>query len=232
MITNSFRGDIKFIFNKIKNRDKFSFSKFADGEYEVLRNNKITNCDNWTFDPKIHNKEHELLTNAFKYKHHNYYVGISCKCCQPDLNVEWMRQNVGTENVTWANIFVNDNYLYFIDNFIPEFNSWDGEVIVIANENGSAEDLPFKVDMYYPIDLHSWKYMNINTIIKNLKEKLNENQLFLFSGGMVGNILAHRLHEENKNNTYLDIGSTINPWIVGNNRGYLRNRNSKKKCIW
>ena len=46
--TNNFNTDIKFLFNKLKNKEHFTFSKYADGEYKVLRNEYITNCDNWT----------------------------------------------------------------------------------------------------------------------------------------------------------------------------------------
>ena len=54
MIKNSFREDIEFIFTKLKNKEKFSFSKYADGEFAILANQRITNIDNWTFDPIRH----------------------------------------------------------------------------------------------------------------------------------------------------------------------------------
>ena len=54
MITNSFRGDIEFIFNKLSKGVRFSFSKYADGEFAILANQNITNVDNWTFDNEKH----------------------------------------------------------------------------------------------------------------------------------------------------------------------------------
>ena len=231
--TNNFNTDIKFLFNKLKNKEHFAFSKYADGEYKVLRNEYITNCDNWTFDPKIHQLEYKYLLDSYHYNHPDYYVGISCPCCQPLSHIEWMRNNVGSQNITWANLFVNGNYDYFTNHLIPEFNKWEGEVILIANEQGLDKNLPFKVDNYLPIQIGSWFNPVLEHIIELLKDKAQkqDNQLFLFSAGPLGNILAHQLHKVNKNNTYLDIGSTINPWIVGNNRGYL-NSNQNKICIW
>ena len=230
---NSFKKDIEFIFNKLKNKESFSFSKYADGEYKVLINEYITNCDNWTFNPSKHQLEHQYLLNSYYYNHPDYYVGISCPCCQPQNHVQWMRDNVRTKNVTWANLFVNNNYLYFKDNFFPEFDKWEGEVTLVANEQGENKKLPFKIDNYLPIQIGSWFNPTLEHIINILKEKAiqSNNQLFLFSGGPLGNILCHQLHLINKNNTYIDIGSTINPWIVGNNRGYLNN-NQSKTCIW
>jgi hypothetical protein len=232
---NSFTEDIKFLFNKLKNKHHFSFSKYADGEYKVLRNELITNCDNWTFNPEYHQLEHQYLLDSYYYSDPEYYVGISCPCCQPESHIQWMRDNVKSKNITWANLFVNANYEYFKNNFFSEFNNWEGEVTLVANKQGENKKLPFKIDNYLPIQIGSWFNPSLEHIINLLKEKAIEfdDQLFLFSGGPLGNILAHQLHLVNKNNTYLDIGSTINPWIVGNNRGYLKNNNNRNRiCIW
>jgi len=232
-INSNFRGDIELLYNKVKNREKFAFSKYADGEYKILVNESITNCDGWKFDPQTNKKEYELLLESFKYNHQDYYVGISCPCCQPKEHVNWMRENVGSKNVTWANIFVNSNYEYFLENFIPEFNKWEGRVVLFANKNGLNNELPFKVNKYIPLNLNSWKEPELSKIIEESKLLIDEenDQLFLFSAGPLGNILSYTLHSHNKNNTYIDIGSTINPWVVGNNRGYLKGTN-KKTCIW
>lgn len=229
----TFDGDIVKILNKVKNRDKFAFSKYADGEYKILINQPITNCDGWKFDPKNNSREYKILLESFEYKHDDYYVGISCPCCQPNESVKWMRENVGSENITWANIFVNSNYKYFIDNFIPEFNKWDSRVILYANKSGINKELPFKVDKYIPLNINSWKEPELSQIIEKSKLYSDEEngQLFLFSAGPLGNILTYTLHLHNKNNTYIDIGSTINPWIVGNNRSYLKGKNNKT-CTW
>lgn len=232
--TNStFRSDLEFLLKKVKNRDKFSFSKYADGEYKILINQPITNIDGWSFKPDSDSTEFQLLLESFKYGHENYYVGVSCTCCQPMSHVQWMRNNVGSKNVTWANLFVNSNYEFFKDNFLPEFNKWEGRVVLYANKVGLGKELPFKVDKYIPLNLNSWKEPEVSKIIEDSKIYSEEegNQLFIFSAGPLGNILSHQLHLHNKNNTYIDIGSTINPWIVGNNRGYLQG-NNKKVCKW
>jgi hypothetical protein len=230
---SSFRGDLEFLLEKLKNRDKFAFSKYADGEYKILVNEDIKNCDGWKFEHGVNIKEYELLLDSFKYDHPDYYVGISCPCCQSKLHVNWMRDNVGTKNVTWANIFVNHNYSFFVDNFIPEFNKWEGKVTLFANEKGLNKELPFKVDNYIPLHLNSWKEPHLSNIIEETLplSKEEDNQLFLFSAGPLGNILSYLMHSQNQNNTYLDIGSTINPWTVGNNRNYLNGKNNKV-CRW
>jgi hypothetical protein len=233
MITNSFSTDIKYIFNKLKNREHFAFSKYADGEYKVLVNEAIINCDNWIFNPTLHTIEHHYLLDSYLYADDDYFVGISCPCCQPTNHIKWMRENVKTKNVTWANLFVNSNYEFFKNNFFKEFDNWNGLVTLVANEAGIKNTLPFKVNNYIPIRIGSWFNPELEYIIGMMKDQAEKsnNQLFLFSAGPMGNILAHQLYMVNKKNTYIDIGSTINPWIVGNNRGYLNGIN-EKVCIW
>ena len=62
-----------------------------------------------------------------------------------------MRDNVGVnpKNLTWANIFVNGNYNFFVENFIPEFKNHD--IILVANKNGNISNLPFNVEEHIPI---------------------------------------------------------------------------------
>jgi hypothetical protein len=238
MITTDFKSDLLFLHNKLKQREHFSFGKFADGEYKVLRNIPITNCDGWSYNPPRHNIEYQYLINAYHYNHKDYYVGISCPCCQPQEDIDWMRENVGVDksNLTWANIFVNSNYDTFKELFFPEFNSWEGDVILIANGKMKVETLSFKVDYFLPIEIGAWFNPTLQHIINEMKVKAveSDNQLFLFSGGPLGNILAHQLHLVNKNNTYIDIGSTVNPWGTNHSRDYFVNNNPyrQKVCTW
>lgn len=226
-----FGEDIKILFEKLKNGEKFSFSKYADGEFEILINRKITNCDNWTFNPEVDQKYREELMKSFQFKDSGYYVGISCPCCVGLKDVNWMRNMINSEpeNLTWANIFVNNNYHFFKDNFIPEFKNHN--VILIANENADINKLPFKVEEHIKISGTAWR--DNFDLLEILSEKEYKDKLFLFCAGPLGNMLAAHLWDKNKSNVYLDIGSTLNSWLVGNNRGYLRGGNTlNKKCIW
>jgi len=228
MLTNSFRGDIEFIFNKLKNKEKFSFSKYADGEYAILRNVSITNCDNWTFDRNKHQHVHEQLLESFTYKDSGYYVGISCRCCQPRDHIDWMRSKV-TQNVTWANIFVNSNYEYYKNNFISEYANND--VVLFSREDSRLNDLPFPVKEHVPITKNA--FLDNFDLIKNFNVETYNNKLFLFCAGPLGNMLAAKFWEKNKNNIYLDIGSTLNIYLTEPNRGYLLGfGENNKNCIW
>jgi len=227
----TFKDDFFKIFNLLKAKEKFSFSKYADGEYAILRNKRITNCDGWTFDPIRDVKYYNSLLDSFRFNDPGYHVGISCPCCVPAAHVEWMRGNVGVGegNLTWANLFVNGNYSLFKEHFIPEFNNHD--IILVSSIRGNPANLPFKIKEHYGIFKTAWKE-NYDLINILLREEYKD-KLFLLCAGPLGNMLAHRLWSENKNNTYIDIGSTLNPWLVGKNRGYLKGKSTiNKECIW
>jgi hypothetical protein len=228
MIKNSFREDIEFIFTKLKNKEKFSFSKYADGEFAILANQRITNIDNWTFDPTKHSEIRNELIRSFQFKDPEYYVGVSCKCCQPEQIVNWMRQESKQDVLTWANIFVNSNYPYFQENFIPEFSNH--KVVLFAREDARTNELPFEVEH---IPITSEAFIDNFDMVENFPIEEYKDKLFLFCAGPLGNMLAAKFWEKNKENTYLDIGSTLNGYLTETNRGYLKGGNTAlKTCIW
>lgn len=228
MIKNSFREDIEFIFTKLKNKEKFSFSKYADGEFAILANQPITNVDNWTFNPETHFEIRNELIKSFQFKDPNYYVGVSCKCCQPEQIVDWMRKESKQDLLTWANIFVNSNYPYFQDNFIPEFSNHN--IVLFAREDARIKDLPFQVEH---IPITSEAFIDNFNMVEDFPIQEYKNKLFLFCAGPLGNMLSAKFWENNKTNTYLDIGSTLNGYLTETNRGYLKGGNTAlKTCIW
>lgn len=227
----SFVSDIGVLLKSLKNNEKFAFSKYADGEYEILKNNKITNCDKWTFDPKKHDYVREELLSSFRFNEEGYYVGISCPCCVGNDDANWMRDNVRVvnENLTWANIFVNGNYRFYLENFIPEYRNHD--IIIVANEHANIDNLPFDIEEH--IKVTGTAFIDNFDLVESLPKKDYENKLFLFCAGPLGNMLAAKMWKYNKKNTYIDIGSTLNGWLTQPNRGYLRGTNTINRiCIW
>ena len=79
-------------------------------------------------------------------------------------------------HVTWTNIFVNSNYEYFKDKFLPEFNKWEGRIILYANKEGINKKLPFKVDKYIPLNLNSWKEPEVSQLIESSKTYSDEEE--------------------------------------------------------
>lgn len=232
-----FKEEIKKFHNKLINNDKFAFSKFADGEWLAINNIKCAPGNGeWTISNSLeHSYSRQLLINSFTYKHPDYYVGISCPCCQGKAHYDMIKfSGQSDENLTFANIFVNSNYEYFLENIVPEFTKKEN-IILVANKNSNLNNLPFKVQEFYGVGYNAW--IDDLPLVKYLIEKNHKDKLFLFSCGPLGNILSHLLWSYNKDNTYLDIGSTIDKWLnndIKNKRCYAIGitEYSNKECVW
>jgi hypothetical protein len=227
-----FRQEITTLFERLKSKKYFSFSKYADGEWFMMRDMPVNNNEfNYTKNDQFYR---DKLIESFKFKDDDYYVGVSCPCCQgtEHLNmVQFSEQK--NENLTFANIFVNANYTFYRDNFIEEYKNWD--VYLVANKNAKIQNLPFNIEKFYPVENTAWK--ENYSLIEEIKKENIKGKLFLFACGPFGNMLSHQLWQSNKNNTYLDIGSTLNPWLQseGFKRDYYANSNSQysnRTCIW
>jgi hypothetical protein len=229
----NFKNEIEVLFERLKNRAPFSFSKFADGEWLMMRDMPVNNGEfNYTKDDKFYRQK---LTESFQYKDNDYYVGVSCPCCTGSDHrdmVDYSGQD--DNNLTFANIFVNANYDFYCENFIDEYKKW--AVYLVANKNAKIENLPFKIEKFYPVENTAWR--ENYELIEEIKKENTIGKLFLFACGPFGNMLSHQLWETNKNNTYLDIGSTLNPWLQseGFKRDYyVKNENSiysNRICVW
>jgi hypothetical protein len=228
-----FSEEIIRFYNKLINGKKFAFSKYADGEWIALKGQKGTNNE-WTMNDgtNAYDFSRDLLWQSFTYKDEGYYIGISCPCCQGQHHYDMLEQcKQDSEHVTYANLFVNSNYTFFIEKIIPFFK--DKPIHLVANKCANIDHLPFSVERFYPIQYNAWLH-NLDLINEISTQNLNDKYV-LFSAGPLGNILCHQLWNKNKNNTYIDIGSTIDPWTKANQFGRYYTDDSpykNKVCIW
>jgi hypothetical protein len=234
----NYRKDLDCLIEKLKNKEKFSFSKYADGELHILANMPINNGEFW-FSPEDNQTQRTRLINSLKFKDKNYYVGVSCPCCIGGPSVHrWYKKQSQQEltNLTWANLFVNGNHQHYIDNMVPLYSNYT--VVLVSNSDSDLENLPFEVKKHFKIGKNAWvqDYQLVDKIKTYISSNNITDHLFLFCAGPFGNILSHELFEFNKDNTYVDIGSTLNVLLLGEkgkNRGYLRGEATlNKMCVW
>lgn len=233
-----FSNEIEKLYDRLASKKPFAFSKYADGEWLAMKSYNANPGDGeWKIDNSDSRYQEAIdrLIKSFKYKHDDYYVGISCPCCQGDKHydmVNFSEQN--DDNLTFANIFVNSNYKFYVDNFINYFSNHT-KIFLVANKVTNLENLPFKVSKFYPIDYDAW-ILN-NDLIDIIKEDIDGESgiLFLFSCGPFGNILSQNLWDFNKENQYIDVGSTLDPWTKANRlkgKYYSGTSDLNKTCIW
>ena len=234
----NFRNDLEILIKRLENKSPFAFSKYADGEFHVLNNQPVNNGEFW-FIPESHQKNRIEMVKSFRYQHDDYYVGISCPCCIGGTLIHnWMKNQSKQkdDHLTWANLFVNGNYEHYTDNMIPEFKNF--KTILISNSDSNLDKLPFDIKEHFKIGKNAW--VENYDLTEEIKDYISTNELknhlFLFCAGPYGNILTHQLHEHSQENFYIDIGSTLNPLLLGEmgkNRGYLRKESSiDKVCMW
>lgn len=226
-----FKEELNKIYNRLRSGQNFAFSKYADGEDMVMKGEPVDNGE-FNFLPYSHEFYRQKLIESLKFKHPDYYVGISCECCQGDkhrLMKHFSEQ--GEENLTFANVFVNSNYPEYVDKFIPYYATKN--VHLIANHGARIDNLPFTIEEYYPVG--NTAFVNDYELIEKIKSKNLKDKLFLFCAGPFGNLLAHQLFKDNQDNTYLDIGSTLNPWLQseGFRREYYMGIGyGNRTCVW
>ena len=232
-----FKKDLEILEKNLINKKHFSFAKFADGEFFILQNQLIRNIDNWLYNPSTDKHFSDLLMESLKYREKDYYIGISCPCCGREIH-KWYMENNGSDydNTTFANIFVNSNYPYYVDNIIPLYNSFK-KIVLIANKESNLKKVKTVLNYTDFFGIGPEAFKTDLHLIDELKTYIDDNNirdaLFLFCSGPLGNILSYKLWEHNKNNTYLDIGSTLNPWTDINIREYQRNTPfSVKTCTF
>ena len=233
----SFSEDIKVFKEKLENKQSFTFSKFADGEWFAMTGTPVNNNEFQFSKREEHTKASRRLIDAFQFRHPNYYVGISCPCCQGSA-FEAMRDYSGQEDehLTWANMWVNSNYKYFLSDIVPLFSNY--KVALVARRGSKLESLPFRDSLkeFYPIDKDAWvvNQDEVLTLKRHIEKERRRGWLFLFCCGPFGNILAHNLTDFNDENTYLDIGSTLNPFLgtEGFRIDYCNTHQTMKPCIW
>jgi len=235
----TFDADICVFKHKLENGINFTFSKYADGEWAVLENRGTNNSEFW-FNPENDSDTYkrEKLVESFLFQHPQYYVGISCPCCQGQKVFEEMMEmcEQPQDRLTWANLWVNRNYRYYLSDILPAYSK--KKTVLYCHENGDLGSLPFTPSKVFPISEDAWG-RNWN-LVEDSKQYIANNSIedhvFLFCCGPFGNILCHQLTEFSDKNTYLDIGSTLNPFLKceGFRRDYYMGNNffANRACIW
>lgn len=240
-MNKTFRGDLIKIRNLLQDKVPFAFNRFSDGELFILQNKELilgTNIikvgdtyinggyeqeDHKHFDPLVHEFYKNKLIDAFRHKQPNYFKGISCPCCIGFDSFKWQLDFHGEydENLTWANLFLNGNYITFINEVYPLFNLY--KTVVVCNQNANLSALPF-LQTSFRVGYNAM--INDYDLIKKISDWIKNSNingyLFLFSASTFSKLAIHQLYSQFPENTYIDIGTTLNALIgMSVKRGYL-----------
>ncbi|MFV0446547.1 MAG: hypothetical protein ACK5Q5_23495 [Planctomycetaceae bacterium] len=257
--TREFAGDLDRLVTAIRTQRPFAFARFGDGEWMIIRNLSLdyTQKGNGEFrfspDDPADDRARQALIESFHYSAPGYLVGIGCPCCWGRDKLLQLRQvcRQPESRLTWANLWGNANYPQVKRGLIPEFRRYR-DVYLVCHRNADPGRLPFPVTQCFPVGTNAWtEDLHLGDEIAELAGRRDPGALFLFCAGPLSNILAHRGHRANPLHTYLDLGSTLDPWLFarrqwrwldwlpglirspGITRGYLKpGRKRRQVCRW
>jgi len=235
-LSGSMSDHLDSILQKIKNGTKFGLIRPSDGEYSILNNKTLTNLDSWTFTEG--GKLRQDLLEAVKTIDPNLYIGIPCNTCNKEWNCtdkiynDFIKLGVQLNQRTYANIFGNSNWKTFTD----FMKSYEKRFYIITSGQAQSS-LPIK-ERYYidPFLVNNWDSQcssETQRLLNFISDKKNE--LICFSAGPLSKIWIPLCMKANPNNTYLDVGASLDIFTKGEtNRLYTNNTHpfSKETCIF
>jgi len=217
-------SDFNIFRDNIRKRKPFAIIRPADGEFHVLNNYTLTNCDNWTFTSggKLSTDLKDAIELASRT---SCYIGIPCECDNKSI-AEWYYKTFKLNPLytTFANIFVNANWKQFIEML-------EGDRISFTFIGPRNNPSSFLIENFIPIPeylVNDWdskgeEYMNY---IHNIVTKTT-NKIFLFSGGPIAKILIARAWAAHPHNIYLDVGSSLDLFLKGGTNRYYTSGEQK-----
>lgn len=253
-----------FFKDKLARKEPFAFSRFSDGELFMMQGKEVQLAENhyitgdirgpgrYTseefkhFRPAEHQYYQERLIDCLRSMHPNYFKGICTRSdvSQEDFDFQTLEVCYGiVDDLTFANVFINANYPRYIAEIVPLFA--DYPIVLIANEKCQFKGFPSALvpKEFFPIGNNCMidSYGVQDEVKKFMADK--KGWLVLSSAATLSNYIIDTCFPANDNNTYLDIGSSLNP-IMGlegwkYSRGYLQeywlgmpNRFGRQVDVW
>lgn len=216
-----FNSDFEFFWTLINERKNFAFTRYADGEVMLMQGNAVgemtqaSKIDKWSA-PLGLTKVGEELLKTLNHTEDNYYYAISSVTDKlSDYN--FLKNNIKQteDKLTFVNLWINSNY----QKTIEQYNLLKRPVHLICNYKAKKENFPFTIASITPFPNDCVKFWEengeyfINELLETYKDKTDE--LFFISCGPVSEIIIDKLYTANPNNTYIDVGSSIDEFVHG-----------------
>ena len=216
-----FKQDFDYFWSMIYKKENFTFARYADGEVLLMKGKSVgsgtqaSNVDKWTAPNHLTIVGASLL-QTLNHTEPNYYYAISGKNDNlDDYNFLHSKIQQSEDKLTFVNLWINANYHVMKS----KLASIDRDVVLICNEKAKPENFPFKVIEHFKFknDCINYWEQHGDEYLKNLITETNKykDMLFLISCGPVSEIIIHSLYTMNPNNTYIDVGSSIDELVHG-----------------
>lgn len=207
-----FDTELDKFFNMIFKNENFTLMRWGDGERSIMLGREFVAQEGW----RISNGESKFgqeLYKVLKLKDEKVWHGISCPCCDVE-SYYWYKNNVISEQITFATLWVNSNYKKFVKRF-PELQR---DAVIIANACGKGKRIGnLNILKYYEVSDNSLEFFNnnIDYLIESVKHDFGNknNLLYAAAAGPLSEYIIFRLFKNNPNNCYIDFGSSLDLYI-------------------
>jgi len=215
--TKQFANELDKLNQRLLSRENFALVRFGDGEMIIIDGKAIDLSEKY-------NGEHQYLPGnpAHEVGEDNFF-NLKKRSAQAE------------DQLTWANLFVNSNYAVFRDHTVAALVT--RTVNMVCHEKADTDGLPFAVQHTFTVGGNSWvnDYARLrDELVSHIEKNQVHDEVFLFSAGVLSNILVHELFALHPNNTYIDLGSVFDVDLgLGKTRKYLKKgKTLKKTCVW
>jgi hypothetical protein len=203
------------ILQSIKNGIPVSLARFGDGEAMSIT---LTGTHTSRGAQPIYKSMVGPLLDALTLEQENYYVGVPCKICQPDVNQKIEQFiNLDYEWLCYGAVFQNRNYQRFlneVDNGLFD-KTW---ITFVSGEDQDPTKLPFNVDKHIKVPSHD-AFSLYEETKKELVDNTPKGGIVLMSCGTLSRALAGNCFKERPNVSFLCIGTIFDPLTLNRKTG-------------
>ena len=190
----------------------FAFSRFNDGEMSAFKKGdgeRIGRTAHTNIDDNLRNH----LEKAMSHQQENYWVGMPCSTCFPDLyEIAQKFVSVDYPYQTRAVTITNRNWGKFVVEFPTAVKGKKLHWICSSDQNLQMLTDVFGLEFESRIDLpniDAWEYYQE---IKNKYKEFEQGSVVAFSCGPMSRILIPEWFEKRPDVTFLGIGSVYDPY--------------------
>jgi hypothetical protein len=205
---------------KIKTRENFALVRNGDGERAVMSGKVLQAQEGGWKSPNYISKLSKDCLSSLLINNDKFFCGISCPCCDEEAYY-WYRSRISGKNITFANLWINQNYTKFRKNF----DNLKRDCVLITNHRAANHRIAnLNILKHYAIsdDCITFWETDAKKMISQIKYEFGNrnNLLYVIAAGHIAGHIISDLFKNNPNNCYIDFGSAIEPYY--NSFGFKR----------
>jgi len=229
-------GEVSRFLSMLKNKIPFAFSRFNDGEMSAFKKTDGERIGR-TQHTKIDDNLRDHLIQAMSHEQDNYWVGLPCSTCFPDLHkcaMKYVRD--GYPCITRAVGLTNRNWGRFVSEFADSISDRDLYWVGSSDQNlqmmSDVFGMEFKDIIEVP-NIDAWTHYDE---IKDSYKNFTSGSVVALSCGPMSRILAPEWFSKRPDVTYIGVGSIFDPFTRNVwhscHKGWMeRGRNILPYCV-